>query len=80
MKTFALLILVASALAAPANVDCGKAPAAAAAGGAAGAAAGAGGAAAAASCTKTRSDLAAGIQANLDIQAKELAGYVIPLI
>ncbi|USP81946.1 hypothetical protein yc1106_09220 [Curvularia clavata] len=61
MKAFTLLVLIASALAAPANKGgCGNAAGAAAGG--------------AAACTKTRADLEKGIQDNLNIQAQELAG------
>ena len=66
MKSFAILALIAgSAFAAPASSGC----AAAAAGN---------GTLTGDSCTAARTQLVDGIQANLDIQAQELKGYVTP--
>jgi uncharacterized protein len=54
MKSFTILCLVATALAAPAKMA----------------------AAPTANCTQIQTQLEKGIQANLDIQAQELKGYI----
>jgi hypothetical protein len=79
MKTFAILALIATALAAPAGQGCGNA-AAPATGKAGGVAAGGAAAGGAASCAAAKTQLESGIQANLDIQAQELAGYAFSLL
>ena len=66
MKTFAILALIAVAIAAPAAPSCGSAPAAG------------NGTVTSAGCTAARAQLVDGIKANLDIQAQELKGYARP--
>lgn len=63
MKTFAILALIAVAIAAPATSSCDSAPAAG------------NGTVTGAGCTAARAQLVDGIKANLDIQAQELKGY-----
>ena len=66
MKTFAILALIAVAIAAPATSSCDSAPTAG------------NGTVTGAGCTAARAQLVDGIKANLDIQAQELKGYASP--